>query len=438
MPFYGLGVDQAAGFLYWDYSKEKTRLNAFISTTVILTFWIGLTISLIGAVAGPWLLKLFIKDAEHFTLWPYFLLVMVYPFFMTVNRIFLYYYRNEGSIKKYALLNVSTLVLITAGSIAGVIVFRMGSAGAVEGRTIGFCGIVLFFCLYELKKIGVHYDGRIARPLLKMGGPLFVSTIIGSVAYVGDRLIVEELGTLEKLGIYGFSVTIASVIEILLSALTNSFSPGVYKTLSTENTAEYENARLQLFIFVYTLIGAVVFAIAVIAPFTRLFIAADFFEAVKYIPLLCLSFIPRTFTQLYSLKFYKTKKPSVILWLNVAYLVTVMGAGIPLYKWLGLPGICLSVFITSLMNMSLAWFFSRRVDGFDYGLKKPFVLFMAVAAAICALLVIPQNNFSVYFLYCLPLLVFLILSATLLKKECSLLTRYAAGAYRRLLGRDSG
>src|SRR6185437_9413070 len=136
---------------------------------------------------------------------------------------------------------------------------------------------------------------------------------------------------------------------------SNSFTPGIYKTILEENKAEYKNTRFQLFILIYLIIALVVFITAIIVPFMKLFISPNFFEAVQYIPLLCLAFVPRVFTQLFSLKFYKLKKTSYMLYLNIAYLISIMGFGLVFYNFFGLKGVAFSVFVTGLINMLSAY-----------------------------------------------------------------------------------
>ncbi len=424
IPFFGLGIDQAFGFLYWDYNKDKKKFSELVSTTLSLVFLIGLIFTCLGFLFGPWLIRTFVKNGAHFTVWPFLTLSLIYPFFMITNRVLLYYYRNEENIKKYAFLNLSSLLLITTGSVIGVIALNKGSEGAVEGRTIGFCIIILAFIIYEIKKIGIVFNTSIAKPLLKLGGPLFISTLVGSLAYVFDRIVIEQFGTLEMLGVYGFSVTIASVIEILLAALSNSFVPTIYKTILEEDETQYENTHFQLFIFVYAIIAVVVLIIAVITPFITLFISTNFIDSIQYIPLLCLSFIPRCFTQIFSLKFYKRKKTTYVLLLNITYLLSILILGIFFYNFLGIKGVAFSVFLTGLINMFSAYQLSKRIDPFHFRFKKLYLFFLIISISVLSLYIIPQTTPYLSLFYLLPLIVFIVASILILKKECLQIKEY--------------
>jgi O-antigen/teichoic acid export membrane protein len=432
IPFFGLGIDQAAGFLYWDYSKDKKKLAEFMSTTISLIFLIAIIILLFGILFGESIINTFVKNGSQFSLWPFLILALVYPFFMILSRILLYYYRNEGDIKKYAALNLSTLILITAGSIVGVITLNKGAAGAVEGRTIGFCGIIFIFILYEIKKIGLNYNKSIAKLLLVMGGPLFLSTLIGTLAYVADRLIIEQLGTLEMLGVYGFAATIASVVEILMSALGNSFIPVIYKSILEEDEAYYKKTRFQLFIFIYSIIAVVVLITAVITPFVKLFISSNFYESIQYIPMLCISFIPRVFAQIFSLKLYKKKKSTYLLFLNIGYLISISLFGPIFYHFFGIKGIVLSVFITGLINMLLSFLISQKIDDFNFKFTKLYVFFSIISASTLALWLVQPGWHFHYLFYTFPLIMFIVFSLLIHKEECLEIKKYIISLYYNL------
>jgi O-antigen/teichoic acid export membrane protein len=417
VPFFSLGIDQAFGFLYWDYNKDKKKFGELISTTLYLVFFIGLIIIGLGFLTGPWLLRAWVKNGDQFTLWPFLTLSLIYPVFIITNRVLLYYYRNEEDIKRYSLLNISTLITITAGSIITVIYFKMGSIGAVEGRTIGFCVIVLLFLFYEIKKLSFVFNRNIAQSLIRMGGPLFFSTLVGSLAYVGDRIIIEQEGTLEVLGVYGFSVTIASVVEILMGALSNSLIPGIYKVILNENEEQYANTNFQLFSFIYGVIAAVVLITAIITPFIKLFISPNFHESILYIPLLCLSFVPRTFTQIFSLKFYKKKKTIYLLFLNIAYLAGISLSGIILYYLIGMKGMALAVFLTAMINMLAAYRLSKKLDPFHFQFRKLYILLAIISVTIITLHFTLQTIEYSYIFYLLPLIVFILASITIFQEE---------------------
>lgn len=437
IPFFGLGIDQAAGFLYWDYSKDKKKLSEFMSTTISLIFIIAIVIFLLGILFGQSIVKMFVKNGNQFNLWPFLLLSLAYSFFMILSRILLYYYRNEGDIKKYALLNVSSLILITSGSIIAIIILKNGAEGAVEGRTIGFCGIIFAFVLYEIKKIGMFYNKGIANLLLKMGKALFFSTLIGTLAYVADRLIIEQLGTLEMLGIYGFAVTVASLIEILLSALGNSFIPIVYKNILEETEENIKNTRFQLFIFIYLLIAAIVLITSIITPFIKFFISSNFYQSIQYIPMLCLSFIPRGFAQIFSLKLYKKKKTTYLLYLNISYLISILILGPIFYHFFGIKGVVLSVFTTSLINMLLSIIVSRKIDNLNFMFSKLYMFFSIISASIFALWLIPNNWHFHSLFYACPLIVFIVFSFVIHKEECLKMKEYIISIFSNSYARKT-
>jgi O-antigen/teichoic acid export membrane protein len=417
VPFLGLGIDQALSFMYWDYRDDRKRLNGFMSTTLCLISIVGFFYITFGLLFGRYIVSLTISNAEKYTLWPFILFSLIYPFFVIQSRTFMYYYRNEGEIKKFALLNLSSLAMITAGSILGVIVFKYGAEGAVIGRTFGFCFVVGLFMLFEFRKVGLRFDKVAARLLLKVSMPLFFSSLVGALAYVGDRMIVEHMGTLDLLGIYGFAVTVASVVEILLSSLGNSFIPSIYQVMLKEDEEQYRNLHFSVFVFVSAIIAFILAIIAVSPFFIHLFISPNYFDSIELIPLLCISFMPRCFMQLFTLLFYKHKKTRYILYLNVFYLFSVLISGIAGYYFLGLKGMCVAVCLSALVNMLVAMLYSQRLDPFRYQFSKLYFIGLTTLGSVLLLYLIPYPKAYQDLVYALPFLQFVILLLLICKSE---------------------
>jgi len=417
VPLLGLGIDQALSFMYWDYKEDRKKLNEFMSTTLCLLSIIGFFVITFGLLFGRYIISHTITNSEKYTLWPFILFSLVYPFFIIQSRTFLYYYRNEGEIKKYALLNLSSLAMITVGSILGVIVFKHGAEGAVEGRTAGFCIVVGLFLIYEFRKIGVKFNTAAAKLLLRISMPLFFSSLIGAIAYVGDRLIVEKLGSLELLGIYGFALTIASVIEILLSSLGNSFIPNIYQAMLNDKERDYHEFHFSLFMFVFFILFSIVLIIAASPIFIGLFISENYRDSIELIPVLCFAFLPRCFTQLYSLVFYKKKKTTFILYLNIAYLLSSMIFGIVFYNLMQIKGICIAVFLSSFLNMLTAAYFAKKLDTFSFEFRKLFVLSVVTIISMCFIYVFPKEIDVQMYVYFIPFVVFVLGSLLICRTE---------------------
>ena len=98
--------------------------------------------------------------------------------------------------------------------------------------------------------------------------------------------------------------------------------------------------------------------------------------------------------------------------------------GVILYFFLGIKGVVLSVFFTGLINMFLAYRLSIKIDSFNFKFQKLYLFSLVVSIATLILFLIPKTITYPYTSYLLPLIVFIIASFFILKKECLQIKEY--------------
>ncbi len=417
IPFMGLGVDYSFSYLYWEYRDDKKKLHQLLSTTICFVLLFGGLLFSVGLIIGPWLVSIFLKNGDKFVFWPYISLSLIYPVFVVISRVLLNYYRNEGEIRKYSLLSILLLIVVTAGSIVGIITLNRSVVGAIEGRTVGFCGVVLFFVIFQLgsfyKAVCLHF----IKQLLRMGIPLFFSAILGTIAYTIDRMVIERYNTLDILGVYGFAFTIASVVEIFMGGLTNSLTPKVYQIVHAEEKEQYDDANSILFTYVYAVLGLIVLIIACIYPFLDLLISNNFKDAAIYVPLLCIGYLPRCFAGFYTMEFYRSKKTTFVLILNLFYLGSSFGLSLLFNYWMGGTGVAIALFLAGMMNLFGTYYFVSKLADFTYHLKQSYVFSLIIILSVLLMYFIPSNEITKFFVYSIPLFVFILASLLMFKGE---------------------
>lgn len=423
LPFMGLGIDQAFSFLYWDYYKDKVKLRQFLYTTCSLIVLVSFIMILFALFFGKHILSLLITNDGEFKFWPFFILAFIYPLFMTLNRILTYLFRNGDEVKKFIILNLGSLILITIGSILGIIVFNKEAEGAVIGRTLGFVILVSYFIIKENSGFKNMFGFEQAKILIKLGLPLFVATIVGAASYMADRMVLERFGTLGMLGVYGLAITVSSVLEVLLNSLGNSFIPSIYKIISENRIEQYDQARRYSVIFHLIMTIAIVSVIAMSYPLITFFIPSEYHEAISYVPILCVAYIPRSYFQFYSLMFYKGKKTHFLLFVNLLYLFVVTVFSYILYHALGTGGICLAVFAASLSTMVLSMYLSKKVENTVFNFKKTYMLSFLISMSVLLSFLLNRNIDYLFWINMIPLLLCAVLIPILFKDEVDLIIK---------------
>lgn len=153
----------------------------------------------------------------------------------------------------YFAIRHSIIVALLSGTFALTgLIYSSGSLKALLlGQTIG-ASIAALYGVYVLKErlsIKFHYD--IAKKMLKFSFPLIFSAIAIHLSSFADRLIINELLSLEALAIYGIAAKAASIITILIAGVQGTLSPHF---ISTWNSEFGLNSLVKIF-FIYLTIS---------------------------------------------------------------------------------------------------------------------------------------------------------------------------------------
>lgn len=414
---YGLGTSTAFGFFYWDVYKNEEELKSLISSTIGLSLVIQVIIFSIAIFQGEFFLKELIHADEALTKKSILIMLLSFSAFSVFYEMFLYLFRNQGKIKQYALLSISTLLLLTLGTLYTVVVLDWKAEGAIIGRTAGYGIVISLFFIYVVKKYGISFNWKKSKRLLHFGLPLFVNSMIGAIAFGADRLMIERFSTLESLGIYGFALVLVTVIEIWFNALNNAISPTIYQFMNEameEKTKEIQGLAHLIICSVLLLIALI---IAFIYPVLDWLIPESFHQAAVYIPVLAVAFLWRVFSTLCTYSVYLEKKTKLLLINQSVNLIVLVVSGYFGYQYFGISGIAYAVLLTRIVEFLIMRKISNHIRKLPLKLGK-FALFGILFSAIgvgCHLYA--NSNTNPAFIYLTPLVFLLITIPLLLNKE---------------------
>lgn len=414
---YGMGVNNAFIYFYWDVYKDKDQLKKLISNTLGLLLFFQFIYISIGLLFGEHFLPILVNSSDKFTFSPIFITALFFSGFMVFYEMFLYFFRNEGKLKLYSLLSISTLILLTIGSLIGVVYLDLEAVGAIFGRAFGYGIVVTCFLVYLIYKYGIGFDVKQSKVLLSFGIPLFVNAIIGAFAAGLDRILIERLDKLENLGVYGLALMILTVIEVWFNSLNNSLAPTLYRYLNESFQEKAKEIKVLVHTIVILVIIAIVVTIALINPILDLFIPESFHDVALYIPLLAAAFFWRVFTAMVSYSLYLEKKTKYLVFNQSTYLITLSISGYFMYQSYGIIGIVYAIYIVKVIEFILMNYISQRVKKLNLQLGRMIfiAIFTSISAFVCTILYKPEANN--YILYLLPLVTFAILTPFILKSE---------------------
>lgn len=309
-PILHLGIKDGFGFLYWQNNSDSNSVDLFFSKSLLsIIIFQALTIVLFF-VFGGFILGLFF---ESFTKEQYKAFVLVagcYAFFLNINDLFFYYYRNKGDIRNFILLNVLSLLLMTLGSILGIIVLNKGLYGAIMGKFFGYGIVVMLFMFKYFKSLELKIDLTFIKKISSSGFPILISSLIGAYSSVCDKFFLQKHFPLSSMGIYGMALTITYLVDILLVSFMHYTLPDILNKLKSD---VHENEIVKSIEEVFHLLTVFCFFVLAISPIVLKLFPDDYLEVLFYIPFLCIVPFIKFLYNINSLNFYLYKSSRVFL-----------------------------------------------------------------------------------------------------------------------------
>ncbi|MBE2935983.1 oligosaccharide flippase family protein [Anoxybacillus flavithermus] len=159
----------------------------------------------------------------------YFSLTIL-PF--TLIGFFKLFYQAVGNFDKFTFLSIlNTLVMFVFNMI--LILF-----GTKEAETFMIANVISYYItfiyieyIYYLtyKKVNIRKDYTLIKNNFKIGAPILVGNLSLLLFYSIDRWIVRILLDLESFAYYSFAISMMTLINVLISAITTTFYPYLSK-----------------------------------------------------------------------------------------------------------------------------------------------------------------------------------------------------------------
>jgi O-antigen/teichoic acid export membrane protein len=217
---------------YFDYRKGSFKS---VYTTLVLFPLLFTALSL----ALVWLLW----DSTLGTIIrgvPFFPLILVAMVGLTFTHVGLGYLRLlklRGHARRFAALQISQNLLVSAFSFFLIVVMRWGAAGNIFGMLAGASVMLAVIMYLQRSEFVPRLDPGVIKPALVFGIPLVFHGLSVWISQFADRYFLEYYWNLDELGLYSVAYTFVNVFLMFIMALNQTNTPFIYSNLS-ENTEE--------------------------------------------------------------------------------------------------------------------------------------------------------------------------------------------------------
>lgn len=134
---------------------------------------------------------------------------------------------------KYAVLGISSSVLLAILSIILVVYLKFGAIGKLSSALI----VAIIFSTYcFIKSLNKwQFDYRILKDAIKFSYPLTLSALLWYFFTGYDRALLVGLNDNNTLGMYNVGLQIASILTVFYTAISQTFEPDIYKAIAEKN-----------------------------------------------------------------------------------------------------------------------------------------------------------------------------------------------------------
>jgi O-antigen/teichoic acid export membrane protein len=402
-PILHLGIKDGFGFLYWKHNTNKESSDLFFRRSFSSLIGLQLVTSILFLVIGHTILKHFFSFLNQDQYKNFLYILLFYAFFLNINDLFFYYFRNEDKLKKFLILNLATVVCMTIGSFVGIILLKMGLDGAIYGKAIGFIVVILFFVIENCKHFKIEF--HFVKEIFVSGLPILVSTIIGAYASNMDKYFLQKYFDLGTLGLYGMAVTIIYLIDILLISFSHFLLPDtINKIKNNSSKLEIQGPIKDVFIMLILFI----FLILTVSPLVIKIFPLEYNNVLLYLPFLAVNPIIKFWYTLNTLNFYFYNNSTIFLKVQlISFVLTIMIMQIIPLK-LSIDGAIIITLLNTIFQLLVSSLFSRKRKSFSVNDATMFSFsFLSIALLIALGLVYRMNLNSFY--YPLAFIVFLLI-----------------------------
>lgn len=278
--------------------------------------------------------------------------------------------------------------------------------------------VAVFSTFLARDYIRLYFHTRLMKALLQYGFPWMLVFLFGASRTYLDRMFLTQYLDAEVYGLYNFSVRVASLLSLVITAFDMSFGPLAFSIWNKEGAPQFFSRLQSLYTF---MISAFACAICIAAPLIIQILGGEKYAgAEKVLPLLLFAAIPLSlinFSNLGSVYAKKSIISTITLFLG---LITVLFLNLILTKHYLQYGAATSSLVGHLVIIITGYYFSAKYYKipFSYGRDGAiFLLFLFLSLASVSLNFNPNIYYEILIKSVILLFIIILFVAFAFKDE---------------------
>ena len=272
--------------------QERLILKAMIFKSLI---FFSAILSVVCCITFICYTKLFNQSTE-IPLMPYVLLSFFSIPLTGIYALILTDLRISRNGKRFFYITVSYGIISVLIILFFVVFLKWGAFGKLLSTFVLNFIFFIWSCWYNRSLFKIKFDIKQFIDIIKFCTPLTFAAMLGFFYNGYDRAVLERLGNYEEFGYYVVAVQMAGYINVFSTALSSTFQPDFYESISKKDFRRTFSLSLLMIVCVSVI---VLFYILFAPLVVDLLTAGRYIQSVKYTQIIALSTI--TSTMYYSL-----------------------------------------------------------------------------------------------------------------------------------------
>jgi len=389
-----IGIAHATLRFYFEYTEQGER-NTVVSTNLIASFAITVAGVLPLAFLAENIARYFFDDAAMaLGVW----LILATLVFELSSQVSLAYLRAKEHSVFFIAVSFGKLIVQIAVNAVLLMRFDAGVLGVLTGNLAAVALGWAVLTGFTVRRCGMRFALKKLIPVLKYSFPFLLSTIVALVSANVDRFLINNLLSLQALGLYALATKFSKLLTDLIGEPLNQAYGAFRFTIMGKEDAAAIQARIVRYLFVagsFVALGLAYFTDAVL----RVMSAPEYWGAAALVPILALAGSIRLLTYPLQTGILYGKHTRHIFYIGAVMAVVNAAGGLALIAWLGVTGACLTVLLASVVQIALTNHVSQRYFRVTYEYPRLLrVLGLTVAFYLISLMFVPFGMWTVFVL----------------------------------------
>jgi len=369
----GFGFHGAQTRYYYEHKDNLPLVGKFmfsINVTTIVAFIVVCIPLIFIGYFGNWNI-----GNSGIPFHPFMTITLVSILFTVLNNYVISSLQMKQNFLGVVLINALSFLLSTSFTIVMVVYFKKGALGRVSGNFFGILFILLPSYYLYAKNFTCKFSLSAIKYALIFGFPIVIHLLMGSIHSYIDRVMLENYLPLSELGIYSLGVSIASVLQMFVTAFNQAFQPNYYELMEKKDRSIDKHITQIFTIWISLITFATCVGIIIGRPFLEVFAGSQFGNTSDVFPYLLYATYIGSFYYFFSSPIFYFKKTGLLPFITGSSAIINICLNLLLIPNHGIIGASIATIVSHLWISVVSFIVGNRL----YKMRWPYLyIFISV------------------------------------------------------------